>query len=105
MGFWRKWNDAIVESFRNKNTKELDWDFYLSLQSPTAKRLYRFLDKRFYNRDRWTFDLESFCRNKIGIHRKRVTDFKKTLRPAIEELVAVGLLRREGGSHELVQVC
>jgi len=90
-----KWNDAIVESFRDKNTKELDWDFYLSLKSPTSKRLYRFLDKRFYNRDRWTFDLGSFCRNKVGLHVKRTSDFKKTLRPAIEELVNVGFLKKQ----------
>jgi len=92
-----KWNDVIVESVQNGNTKGLNWDFYLGLKTPTSKRLYRFLDKRFNNkyRSNWKFDLESFCRNKMGFvgDTYRVTDFKKKLRPAIAELVEAGFLR------------
>src|SRR5690606_33255702 len=43
-----KWNDVVFRSFRAGNLKKLDFEFYKRLRSAIAKRLYRFLDKRFY---------------------------------------------------------
>jgi hypothetical protein len=83
-----KWNDVVVEGMQAKNSKKLDWDFYIGLESSISKRLYRLLNKRFHNQSFWNYDLVSFCENKMGFLGKsyRATDYKKKLRPAIAEL-------------------
>ena len=45
-----RWNEVIFQSFQSGNLKQLDLEFYLKLRLPTTKRMYRFLDKRFYRR-------------------------------------------------------
>ena len=52
-----RWNEVIFESFQSGNLKQLDLEFYLRLRLPTTKRMFRFLDKRFYRRARLDFDL------------------------------------------------
>ena len=43
-----KWNEVIFRSFQSGNLKQIDLEFYLKLRLPTTKRVFRFLDKRFY---------------------------------------------------------
>ena len=45
-----RWNEVIFQSFQSGNLKQLDLEFYLKLRLPTTKRMFRFLDKRFYRR-------------------------------------------------------
>src|ERR1700761_7340686 len=52
-----KWNEVIFQSFQSGNLKQLDLEFYLRLRLPTTKRMFRFLDKRFYRRKQPRFDL------------------------------------------------
>jgi hypothetical protein len=40
-----EWNEVI---FQSGNLKQLDLEFYLRLRQPTTKRMFRFLDQRFY---------------------------------------------------------
>jgi len=83
-----EWHRLVVESVRNEHTKPLDWDFYLSLHLPSTRRLYRFLDKRFYARDRYTPDLVWFCQEKMGMSRGyKPGRYRDLLEPAIAELV------------------
>src|SRR3954454_16853246 len=63
------WNPVVFRSFRTDNLKRLDLDTYFALQSAVAKRLFRFLDKRFYHRRRWEFDLKEFAFEHIGLSR------------------------------------
>jgi len=44
-------------------------ELYRRLESPIAKRLYRLLDKRFYHKTQWTFDLRTFCCEHVGLSR------------------------------------
>ena len=89
-----KWNDVVVEGMQASNSKKLDWDFYIELESSISKRLYRLLDKRFENQQFWPYDLVPFCENKMGFFGTsyRPSDYKKKLRPAIAELVQKGVL-------------
>jgi len=64
-----KWNDLVFQNFREGNLKILDFHFYRSLESRITKRLFRFLDKRFYKRKMLSFDLEVFACEKIGLTR------------------------------------
>lgn len=88
-----RWNEVIFRSFQSGNLKQLDLDFFLSLKLPTTKRLFRFLDKRFYRRERIDFDLKTFACNHIGLSKTYApTELKRRLRPALDELEEKGFL-------------
>jgi hypothetical protein len=68
-------------------------EFYLKLRLPTTKRMYRFLDKRFYRRSRLDFDLRSLACEHIGLSRSYApTELKRRLKPALEEMEQLGFL-------------
>ena len=88
-----RWNEVIFESFQSGNLKQLDLEFYLKLRLPTTKRLFRFLDKRFYRRARLDFDLRTLACEHVGMSRSYApTELKRRLRPALEELEQLGFL-------------
>lgn len=92
-----KWNEVIFKSFQAENLKRLDLDTYFLLESAIAKRMFRFLDKRFYHRRDWSFDLKEFAFEHIGISRNYdVGEIKAKLQPGIEELEALGFLEEMG---------
>jgi len=88
-----RWNEVIFRSFQSGNLKQLDLEFYLQLKLPTTKRLFRFLDKRFYRRSRLDFDLRTLANEHIGMSRAYApSELKRRLRPALEELERLGFL-------------
>ena len=89
-----RWSDEFFRSFQANNLKRLDLTVYFSLQSAISKQLYRFLDKRFYKKSEWTFDLRALACEHVGMSRNYETwRLKQKLQPAIEELTAAGFLR------------
>ena len=89
------WNKTFLESCQADNLKRLDLATYFALRSAISKRMYRFLDKRFYRRGLAVFDLREFAIERIGLSRNYVGNagkIKEKLRPAIEELEAIGFL-------------
>lgn len=89
------WNDVIYDSFQAGYLKRLDWDLYLSLKDPVAKRLYRFLDKRFYRQDKLVIDLHELAFNKVRMSRNYNTaQVKRAILKGIEELECMWELRR-----------
>jgi hypothetical protein len=90
-----RWNEVIFQSFQSGNLKQLDLEFYLGLRLPTTKRMFRFLDKRFYRRMRLDFDLRTLACEHIGMSRSYApTELKRRLKPALEELEQHGFLER-----------
>jgi hypothetical protein len=88
-----RWNEVIFQSFQSGNLKQLDLEFYLRLRLPTTKRMFRFLDKRFYRRERLDFDLRTLACEHIGLSRSYApTELKRRLKPALEELEGLGFL-------------
>jgi hypothetical protein len=87
------WNKIFFKSCRDGNLKRLDLDTYFALKSALSKQLYRFLDKRFYLRRVWDFDLRKLAHERIGMSRNYAPwKIKQELQPALEELEQVGLL-------------
>lgn len=87
------WNDVLFRSFAAGNLKSLDFEFFKQLDSAVAKRLYRFLDKRFFHRPRYEFNLKELCWEHVGLSRNYdATDLKRKLRPGILELELAGFL-------------
>lgn len=88
------WGEDIFESFQAGYLKPLDYDLCMSLSNSTAKRMYRFLDKRFHHKADWTFDLKELAHEHIGLgrHYEGPAHLKRNLLPAIKELESVGFL-------------
>lgn len=107
-----KWNEVVLEAMQ-AGFISLDWNFYLSLKSATAKRLYRFLSKRFEQGSHWPpYGLEAFAVNKVGLRNgQRVAEYKKTMWKGMSELMERGFLHKEArkevfigrGDHTKVQ--
>jgi hypothetical protein len=88
------WNDVIFDSFQAGYLKPLDYDLCMGLRNSTAKRMYRFLDKRFHHKSDWLFSLKELAHEHIGMgrHYEGPAHLKRNLQPAIEELESVGFL-------------
>ena len=81
------WNEVIFNSFQAGYLKKLDWGLYLSLSSPVAKRLYRFLDKRFYYGNHVEIDLHELAVMKMRLSENYNTaQVKRVLMKGIAEL-------------------
>jgi hypothetical protein len=89
------WDRKFIESCQADNLRQLNLDTYFSLKSAVAKRLYRFLGKRFYLQGDWTFDLNEIAFDRVGLSRSYADagKIKEKLQPAIEELESIGFLR------------
>ncbi|MCA9016666.1 MAG: replication initiator protein A [Planctomycetaceae bacterium] len=84
------WNDVLFRSFQSGYLKQLDWNLYCRLTSPVAKRLYRFLDKRFYHSHRVEIDLLELGLRKVRLAGNYNTaQMKRALLKGIEELERV----------------
>jgi hypothetical protein len=99
------WNEVIFESFQSGYLKPLDYDLCMSLKSSTAKRMYRFLDKRFHHKPDWTFDLKELAHEHIGLgrHYEGPAHLKRNLHPAIKELEAIGFLEPLSASERFAK--
>jgi plasmid replication initiation protein len=95
------WNKIFFESCRASYVKKLDINTYFSLNSSISRQMMRFLDKRFYVRKDLTFGLRQFAFENVGLSRKYADDqIRKKLKPALDELISVGVLK----SFEFISV-
>jgi plasmid replication initiation protein len=99
------WNKMFFRSCQADNLKRLDLETYLSLQSAVTKQMYRFLDKRFYTRRDWTFDVREFAFGHVGLSRNyTAAKIKEKLQPAIEELEAIGFIEKMSPEERYTKV-
>lgn len=90
---WVTWTPQFHDSLRHGNLKRLDLEVFFRLRSPTAQRMYRFLDKRFYNTSCLVMDLMEFACGHVGLTESdNVAILKRRLAPAIAELEEIGFL-------------
>ncbi|WP_169979047.1 replication initiator protein A [Tautonia rosea] len=88
------WGREFFKSCQAGYLKGLDYDLYIRLTSHPARRMYRFLDKRFYHKSEWEFELKDFAFEHVGLSRtyRDAGKIKEKLRRGIEELEQVGFL-------------
>jgi hypothetical protein len=98
------WNSVIFSSFKSGYIKKLDLDFYKDLSSAVSKKIFRFLDKRFYNESCIELDLRAFAFEHIGLSRSyHNSAIKRLLAPAIKELEDKGFLRPLGDAERYLK--
>jgi hypothetical protein len=88
------WGREFFKSCQAGYLKGLNYDLYIRLTSHPARRMYRFLDKRFYHKTEWEFELKDFAFEHVGLSRtyRDAGKIKEKLRRGIEELEQVGFL-------------
>src|SRR3954454_9195550 len=98
------WNDIVFNSFKAGYIKQIDFEFYKGLESAVSKRLYRFLDKRFYQRNRLEFDLRPFSCDHIGLSKNYHNgELKRVLTPAIRELEELGYIQPSTSEERFIR--
>lgn len=91
---WIEWHPDFLRSLQAGNLKTLNLEVLFGLRLPTARRMYRFLDKRFYNTPVFESDLFDFACGNIGLARTpKPAELKRRLAPAIAELEGIGFLK------------
>jgi plasmid replication initiation protein len=91
---WVQLSGYFVDSYNANYLKGLDADFYWSLNSSVAKRLYRFVDKKRNQQRRWEVDLFSL-RDRIPLASYQYpSKIREKLEPAHEELTHKGFFER-----------
>lgn len=96
----------MFRSCRAGYLKRLDMSVYRQLGLAAAKRMYRFLDKRFYFTNRLTFDLRTFACEHIGFRRgDDNSQLKRRLNRAIDQLAQVGFIEPVPEKDRYRKVC
>jgi len=100
------WHEVVFQSFENGRLKKLDMELYRTLTSAVAKRMYRFLDKRFWFSATLTYELKRFAFEHVGLSRcYDNSQIRRLLRPALLELEAVGFLAPLPAEKRYEKVC
>lgn len=93
---WFKWDEVLYNSFLAGNVRSLALDFTLSLQAPTARRLFRFLDSMRNQtkppRSEFSIGLLKLRDRLAMTVYKHNSKTKQVLAPAIAELIETGYL-------------
>src|SRR5580765_6041258 len=98
------WNDVVFNSFKAGYLKQIDFEFYKGLESAISKRMYRFLDKRFYHKQRLEFELRTFACEHIGLAKKYHTgELKRILSTAVRDLESGGFLKPLSSEERFVR--
>lgn len=98
------WNEVMFRSFQAGYLKRLDWGLYTRLESPVAKRLYRFLDKRFFYGDLVKIDLRELAIQKVRLSAQHSTaQMKRELLKGIAELESAWELKRLDNEKRFVK--
>jgi len=91
-----RWGSMLFQSFDSGYLKRIDYGLARSL-SPTARRLYRYLDKHFHppHKTRLTLDLARLAYQHLGVSSGIELDKvrKRHIGPAAEELEDAGFLK------------
>lgn len=89
------WTERLFESFKSGYLKFLDTELYFKLESATARRLFRYLDKKFGRDHFFLIDLFKLAHEHLGISRnfRYVSQIIQQMRPALDDLVKNRYLR------------
>ena len=87
---WFRWDDILFKNIQSGWVKLLDIERYKKYRLPTTKRLYRYLDKRFYSQGEIRIDIFLLAYDILGFQGEyqRASELKRALKPCFDELVS-----------------
>lgn len=89
-------NEVIYNSIINGYIKDLDTELYFNLKGSITKLLFRYLDKKRYNKNKFEMNLFKLAYNHLGFDQntyKYASKIKEKLNPAHDELIKKGFLK------------
>ena len=95
------WGEDLFKSMvEDRYYKDLDVNFFMSLHTATARRLFRYLDKAKYDgpnrqKDVFPHELQRLCHERLGLSRsiQALSALKQQLKDAHQELYTRGFLK------------
>ena len=85
------WNEVVWKSFGDGFIKKIDMEMFRRISNgnkrDVACRLYRVLDKKFYNRNAYAYDVEKLCIGILGLNARYVSKMIPALERAGRVLV------------------
>jgi plasmid replication initiation protein len=82
------WGEELWRSFQSGYLKQLNLALFFSLQTPVARRLYRFLDKKLHRSPRFEIDIFQLSQQLGMAWYRYPAKVKEKLQPGIDELIA-----------------
>jgi plasmid replication initiation protein len=86
------WGEEVWHSLQRGYLKPLDLKAFFALQTPMARRLYRFLDKKLHRASRFEIDIFQLSQQLGMAWYRYPAKVKEKLQPGIDELVGCGFL-------------
>lgn len=101
-------SDILFNSIKAGYFKDLNIEFYFNLGSPLSKRLYRYLDKKLYQKQRFEIGLQKLA-NILPLTERYPSCIKRTLNKVHNELLHVGYLenvhyRKDKGQNKVIYI-
>lgn len=87
-------SEFLFQSFREGFIKTLDFDFYLALHLPIARKLFRYLDKHRYKNKVFHIDLMQLAQKLAITDSAYPSLVRKHLEPSHQELTDCGFLKQ-----------
>ena len=90
------WGDFMWESFKSGNLRNIDYDYWLGLDSAVSRRAYRFLGKQLYRSASVSYWLQPYAVNKLGMSQNNSNgEIKRQLKETHSVFEADGFCKAE----------
>jgi len=89
---WVKFNEYFIDNFVENYVQHINWEVYLKLETPTAKRLYTYLEKKRGERESFTIDVYKIAAV-IPIESKEGFNIRKLLKEACKHLIEQDIIK------------
>lgn len=86
-----RFNKYFIQNFANKYFKYINFETYKSLQTPLAKRLYLFLEKKKFEKRKFEIKLEHLA-NILPLHTQKLFKIRAQLKSACSKLIEKNII-------------
>lgn len=91
-GGYFSWGNIVFESIKQGMIKSIDINQYQKIKSAAARKLFRVLDKRFYNHNTIWFPLEYLAVNILRLKKNGNWYYKRNIDKYVKQLLEIGYL-------------
>lgn len=95
----------IYRSIKSGYIKTLDFSFWVDLDTSVSKRLYRYLDKKFFRDNFFEINIDKLCHEKLGLSRniKYRSSLMQKIEYGLKELIHKGYLKKYNLKGNIIQ--
>ena len=102
---WIRWGGPLYKSFSDGYLATFDLELYRAINGGVAKKLYRYSNKRLWQKSRYVIDLRELAEDKLGFKRGHyLSELKRLLAPSFDELSRFGYSVKLEKGHKAAKV-